>query len=492
MLSTHLFKQQLDQLYFSPKGRISRALYWKANLTLVFLSVGVSMLMYVLVQRGFLSDVNELYVSVVLTILFWYSAIALLIKRLHDIGWSGWMAIPSILTLVLWLVVGFLQGKQGENKYGENPIEYERDRLYINKNKGIPPPPPPLDNPISKILLALMLFIPIPTFVMATITPVAKNSIQEENQTVNSVSNDEAIQIVDDIDYIVSNKIQETIAELDMQSHQEGYDYSYDLIYSKPSIYKVDLDGDNVFDYVVEAGFCEKTNCHNTTKVFKFYAFKGDSSGKINYQTELTIPVSAEITKVYEDGVISIQYSEYDDNDAHCCPSIVKNVDYELIDGHFVAKESGLFNMFEGDISTANESNSQSELSVEESFVRQIYSNLLVDGYAEPTVLENYGDKDIRDLMYSRNQIQFENGNEYCSWLYGRIVPGNDHDTILEEINFRTLDNGLVQASFQNFGEQQQIDFRVSCDSSGCSLLDFYDPHSFKQDQMKIVENRQC
>ena len=177
MLSTELMNQQVIPLFFSPKGRISRGLFWKSNFVLLlgFLTL-ICFLMAI--EQIFSLTNNERILGILIAIIlsYLYAIIVLMVKRLHDINWSGWLAIISILT-PLGFIVGLMPSQSGWNAHGENLIEYEKKRLYINRGTGLPPPPPPIDNPISKIILCLMMVLPIPSFVVAGI--VMPKSVEE-------------------------------------------------------------------------------------------------------------------------------------------------------------------------------------------------------------------------------------------------------------------------------------------------------------------------
>jgi uncharacterized membrane protein YhaH (DUF805 family) len=43
---------------------------------------------------------------------------AVAIRRLHDVGWSGWW----LLTIVLPVFMAFVKGDDGQNDYGPNPL----------------------------------------------------------------------------------------------------------------------------------------------------------------------------------------------------------------------------------------------------------------------------------------------------------------------------------------------------------------------------------
>ena len=52
--------------------------------------------------------------------------LAVQVRRLHDLGKSGWMILIALIPLVgaIWLLVLYcLDGQPGENQYGPNPKE---------------------------------------------------------------------------------------------------------------------------------------------------------------------------------------------------------------------------------------------------------------------------------------------------------------------------------------------------------------------------------
>ena len=53
-------------------------------------------------------------------------SLAVVVRRLHDIGKSGWMILISLIPLIgqIWILVLLItDSKQGENKWGPNPKE---------------------------------------------------------------------------------------------------------------------------------------------------------------------------------------------------------------------------------------------------------------------------------------------------------------------------------------------------------------------------------
>lgn len=60
------------------------------------------------------------------TLCFLIPNLAVTVRRLHDIGKSGWMILISIIPIIglIWfLVLLFTDSDPGENEYGQNPKE---------------------------------------------------------------------------------------------------------------------------------------------------------------------------------------------------------------------------------------------------------------------------------------------------------------------------------------------------------------------------------
>ena len=66
--------------------------------------------------------ISKLVISILPTILLLYTAL-LEVRRLHDLGFSGWwillIMLLSPLALVIIILFSIIRGTKGENKYGE-------------------------------------------------------------------------------------------------------------------------------------------------------------------------------------------------------------------------------------------------------------------------------------------------------------------------------------------------------------------------------------
>lgn len=109
-----------QDLLFSFDGRINRAKYWLGTvIAWVFGAVAVALLQTVGGTIGLLVAIAA-YVALI------WVGFAVLIKRWHDRGKSGWWVLIVFVPLIgyLWALIetGFLEGDKGENLYGSDPL----------------------------------------------------------------------------------------------------------------------------------------------------------------------------------------------------------------------------------------------------------------------------------------------------------------------------------------------------------------------------------
>ena len=111
------------------KGRSSRAEYWLVQLFLVVTNLAVAFIDLALmgwdVDR-FIANGGGGIVGLVWILVTIVPALALLVRRLHDTGKSGWLAllgfIPFLGALLL-LIFTVTDSTPGDNRYGSNPKE---------------------------------------------------------------------------------------------------------------------------------------------------------------------------------------------------------------------------------------------------------------------------------------------------------------------------------------------------------------------------------
>ena len=60
------------------------------------------------------------------SIIAWFASLAIIVKRFHDRGKSGWWALILLIPIVglIWMIIdlGVMEGDEGPNKYGPNPL----------------------------------------------------------------------------------------------------------------------------------------------------------------------------------------------------------------------------------------------------------------------------------------------------------------------------------------------------------------------------------
>ncbi|MGB9609076.1 MAG: DUF805 domain-containing protein [Minisyncoccia bacterium] len=104
--------------YFVIEGRATRAEFWY----FVLVSIIISILLNLLGGLGFIFSLLNLLYGLFILI----PATTVEIRRLHDIGKSGWMILIGLIPLIGWVWIIYLlakDGDPGENKYGPNPKE---------------------------------------------------------------------------------------------------------------------------------------------------------------------------------------------------------------------------------------------------------------------------------------------------------------------------------------------------------------------------------
>ena len=99
------------QHYADFSGRARRKEYWMFVLFNFIISFVMSLLGLVVL-------------SWIYTVAVFIPSLAVCVRRLHDIGKSGWWLLISFIPLIglIWLIVLFVQDSQaGSNEWGANP-----------------------------------------------------------------------------------------------------------------------------------------------------------------------------------------------------------------------------------------------------------------------------------------------------------------------------------------------------------------------------------
>ena len=113
--------------YATFKGRARRSEYWYIQLFLVLTNLAVAAIDLVLMNGDvdrFVANGGGGIVGLVWILVTIVPALAVLVRRLHDTGKSGWWIliglVPFVGTIVLF-VFSVLDSDAGANRYGESP-----------------------------------------------------------------------------------------------------------------------------------------------------------------------------------------------------------------------------------------------------------------------------------------------------------------------------------------------------------------------------------
>lgn len=105
--------------YADFEGRARRSEYWYFTLFNIIISYGLMGMMFLGEGMYFMYFVSVLYSLASLI-----PSLAVAVRRLHDIGKSGWYFLVFLIPVagIIWLLVLLVTNSQdGENEYGPNP-----------------------------------------------------------------------------------------------------------------------------------------------------------------------------------------------------------------------------------------------------------------------------------------------------------------------------------------------------------------------------------
>ena len=116
--------------YFDFNARARRKEYWMFVLINSIISI-VSFYLDNILGTTFAIGYGPIYIGYGLAVLI--PSIAVAIRRLHDLGKSGWMYLLVILPIIgpIWLIILFVtEGEPGDNQFGPNP----KNENFENRN----------------------------------------------------------------------------------------------------------------------------------------------------------------------------------------------------------------------------------------------------------------------------------------------------------------------------------------------------------------------
>jgi|GEM_PF-263437 len=128
--------------YADFSGRARRTEYWMFMLFYLIFFLAWSFLIGLIVGLTRGNNETLVFVLYIFPLTLMLPSMAVTVRRLHDLGKSGWMVLVSLIPLIgsIWLfVLTVLEGEAGENIYGPNPKIWQKplnDKIKL-KNVAI-------------------------------------------------------------------------------------------------------------------------------------------------------------------------------------------------------------------------------------------------------------------------------------------------------------------------------------------------------------------
>jgi uncharacterized membrane protein YhaH (DUF805 family) len=115
------------QNYATFSGRARRSEYWffaLFNMVFAIVAMVLDNILGTTLNMGYGVSLPYGYIYILYTIVVLIPGLAVAVRRLHDIGKSGWMFLIVLIPIIgpIWLLVLlFTDSQHGSNKWGENP-----------------------------------------------------------------------------------------------------------------------------------------------------------------------------------------------------------------------------------------------------------------------------------------------------------------------------------------------------------------------------------
>jgi uncharacterized membrane protein YhaH (DUF805 family) len=116
----------LKEHYLDFSGRARRKEYWMFTLVNLIISWSLGLLDFIFGTTFFS------LISVVYSLLVFIPILAVAVRRLHDVGKSGWYYLLIFIPIIGWiwlLVLLVTEGESNSNEWGENPKGIGNDNL---------------------------------------------------------------------------------------------------------------------------------------------------------------------------------------------------------------------------------------------------------------------------------------------------------------------------------------------------------------------------
>jgi uncharacterized membrane protein YhaH (DUF805 family) len=133
--------------YANFNGRSNRQDYWMFFLFNVIFAI-VAMILDRLLgttfkMEGIYGGAQTMpygYIYLAYALFMLIPGLAIGVRRLHDVGKSGWFMFICLIPLIgaIWLLVLFCtEGKRGDNEYGPDPNAGATDRQFVNTSDNL-------------------------------------------------------------------------------------------------------------------------------------------------------------------------------------------------------------------------------------------------------------------------------------------------------------------------------------------------------------------
>ena len=109
--------------YFDFKGRARRTEFWMFILITTIISIVLAVVDNLL-NLNFGDADNSGILESIYSLLIFIPSLAVSVRRLHDVGKSGWYLLLWLLPIIGWiwlLVLYCMEGENQPNKWGDNP-----------------------------------------------------------------------------------------------------------------------------------------------------------------------------------------------------------------------------------------------------------------------------------------------------------------------------------------------------------------------------------
>ncbi|TWT07154.1 DUF805 domain-containing protein [Planococcus sp. CPCC 101016] len=108
---------------FNFSDRSRRKEFWIFTLWVFIISIVLAIVEY---ATGLVIDPDIGILTTIFSLLVLIPSLSVTVRRLHDIGRTGWWILLALIPLLGWIalfVLTLLDSESGSNKYGSNPKE---------------------------------------------------------------------------------------------------------------------------------------------------------------------------------------------------------------------------------------------------------------------------------------------------------------------------------------------------------------------------------